>query len=459
MRTNGSNGCRGSVLLSAAVSAGVLAILVAGFLAYLSSEFNLNNRAHGWNQAFHLAESAAEIGVAEYNYQYSVGGSGVGFQSANGWSGSSGTYTKTISNLTDTAGNVVGTLKVTASGIGTANPQFRGEGTVTSSNFGGQNLSRAVSVTLANSSSLFPYGLVSKTSISLANSFTIDSYDSSDPAKSTNGQYDSAKKQANGNIATLATGSSAVSMANSADIYGTIATGPGGSLTMVNSPKVGPSFSSQATTPSQAESDGWLTHAFTSPPPDMSVPTALTTASNLGTISLTGVGTMTISSGDYRINSLSAANSSVITVSGNVRLYVLGNVSVQNSAMINLPAGSSLTVYVGGSTVNISGAGVVNTAAGSRSINNQWFGLPTMNTGTIANSGVFNGTFYAPSAKVTVANSAVISGSLVASNTVFSNAGGIHFDESLKGSGGGAGTTYNVVAWQELRYVGSSWVP
>jgi len=47
--------CRGSVLLSAAVSASVLAILIAGVLAYLSNEYNLNNRAHSWNQAFHLA--------------------------------------------------------------------------------------------------------------------------------------------------------------------------------------------------------------------------------------------------------------------------------------------------------------------------------------------------------------------------------------------------------------------
>ncbi|HUK82276.1 MAG TPA: hypothetical protein VLZ12_06545 [Verrucomicrobiae bacterium] len=459
MTMSRSDGSRGSVLLSAAVCASVLAIVIAGVLAYLSNEYNLNNRTHSWNQAFHLAESAAEIGIAEYNYQYSLGGSGVGFQSANGWSGGSGTYAKTISNLTDTSGKSVGTMKVTATGVGTPSPQFRGEGTVTSSNYGGQSLSRAVSISLASNSSLFPYGLVSKTSISLANVFTIDSYDSSDPAKSTNGQYDSSKKQANGNIATLATGSSAVSLANSADIYGTISTGPGGSLTMVNSPKVGPTFSGQATTPAQAEANGWLTHAFTSPPPDITVPTALTAASNLGTINLTGVGTMTIGGGDYRVNSLSAANSSIITVSGNVRLYVLGNVSVLNSAKIDLPAGSSLTVYVGGSTVNISGAGVVNTAAGSRSINNQWFGLSTMNNGTIANAGVFNGTFYAPSAKVTVANSAVISGSLVASNTLFSNAGGIHYDESLKGSGGGAGTTYNVIAWQELRYVGGAWVP
>src|SRR5579871_6494465 len=143
------------------MTAGIFAILIAGFLGYMSNEYNLNFRAHRSNQAFHLAESAVELGLAEYNYAYSVGGNG--FTSANGWSGSSGTYTKTVSNLTDLSGNAVGTLSVTASGIGASNPQFLGVGTVTSANYGGPSIARAVQVELAGtSSSLFPYAIVSK---------------------------------------------------------------------------------------------------------------------------------------------------------------------------------------------------------------------------------------------------------------------------------------------------------
>lgn len=110
--------------------------------------------------------------------------------------------------------------------------------------------------------------------------------------------------------------------------------------------------------------------------------------------------------------------------------------------------------------MNLSGAGIINTgASGLRPVNNQWFGLTTMNTATIANSGAFIGTFYAPSAKLTISGAASISGSAVASNIVMAGSGAVHFDESLRGSGGGSGTSYNVASWQELRYVSGSWVP
>jgi hypothetical protein len=279
MKTNTSNSSKGSVLLSAAMTAGVLAILIAGFLTYMSNEYNLNIRSHRWNQAFHLAESSAEIGIAEFNYQYSQGSSG--FQSGSGWTSlGGGSYSKTVSNLTDTSGNVIGTLAVTASGIGTSNPKFQGVGTVTSSNYGGQSIARAVQVTLAGNSSLFPYGIISKSPLDFGGGIFTDSYDSSDPTKSTNGLYDSAKKQANGDIATTSTLSNAGSLHNGADINGKIATGPGGSVTMSGGATMGPTFSGQATLTSQGEANGWITHAFTSSPTDASLPSALSSASN-----------------------------------------------------------------------------------------------------------------------------------------------------------------------------------
>src|SRR5579862_9035004 len=165
MKTKHRHSARGSVLISAAMIAGIFAILIAGFLVYMSNEYNLNVRAHRWNQAFHLAESGVEVGLAEYNYPYTLGSNG--FSSANGWSSSGGTYTRTVSNLTDTSGNSVGTFSVTASGVGTSNPKFTAIGTVTSGHWGGSSVARAVSVSLASaSSSLFPFAIVSKSPLS-----------------------------------------------------------------------------------------------------------------------------------------------------------------------------------------------------------------------------------------------------------------------------------------------------
>src|SRR5882757_6507082 len=118
MKTRILKASRGSVLISAAMSAGILGILIAGFLTYLSNEYNLNYRSHRWNQSFHLAEAAVETGIAEFNYwQYQAG---TGFQSARGWTSLGGnSYSKTVANLADTSGSAVGTFYVKASNINT----------------------------------------------------------------------------------------------------------------------------------------------------------------------------------------------------------------------------------------------------------------------------------------------------------------------------------------------------
>src|SRR6266446_5052982 len=129
MKMNHRHSSTGSVLLSAAMTAGILAILIAGVLTYLSNEYNLNYRSHRWNQAFHLAEAAAEAGIAEYNFQYYQGSNG--FQSVRGWTSLGGnSYTKTVANLTDAYGNTVGTFYVKGTNINTNTPTFQGVGTV-----------------------------------------------------------------------------------------------------------------------------------------------------------------------------------------------------------------------------------------------------------------------------------------------------------------------------------------
>src|SRR5260221_4866515 len=204
---------RGSVLVSASMAAGVLAILIAGFLTYLSDEYNWNFRSHRWNQSFHLAEAAVETGIAEYNYwQYQAGS---GFQSARGWTSLVGnSYSKTVANLADNSGNVVGTFYVKASNINTNNPTFQGVGTVTSGNFSGVSISRAVQVTLAPSPK-FPLGLTALSTINLnGNNIYTDSYDSHDSTKSTGGNYDVSKRQPNGNIGTDDTIINSISVGN-----------------------------------------------------------------------------------------------------------------------------------------------------------------------------------------------------------------------------------------------------
>jgi len=89
-------------------------------------------------------------------------------------------------------------------------------------------------------------------------------------------------------------------------------------------------------------------------------------------------------------------------------------------------------------------------------VKNEWYGLPTLNTATITASGGLIGTLYAPEAQVTISGSGSLCGALVASNIVLGGSGVLHYDESLK-SGAGAGNSYSISSWREMRKVNGIW--
>jgi hypothetical protein len=457
MKYNQRKASRGSVLVAAIVTAAVLAILTAGLLSYLTSESNLNYRSHRWNQAFHLAEGAIEVGVAELNYQYKQGGAG--FQSADGWTSlGSNSYAKTVANLTDNRGQIIGSLKVTAVGVGTVNPQFTGVGTVTSSNFGGPDISRAIQVTVAPSSA-FPIGLVSKNTINLnGNNVYTDSFDSTDPSKSTGGAYDPNKKQPHGDIATDSTVIDSIGIGN-ADIYGTASTGPGGTVTMGPSGSVGPTFddSLRATTVDAGVDAGWIRNDFAT---DVPVPTAPTGATSWGTPALYSSGTVssggTITSGDYKINNISLNSHEILTISGDVTLYVTGNTSITGNGQITLLPGASLTVYSAGS-ISIAGNGIQNNS--TYAAHDIWYGLETCPSVSIGGNGNFTGAIYAPTADLSlgVSGTGNYYGAVVAKSVTLNGNADFHYDESLKDIQGPTG--YVAATWQELRLVANNWVP
>jgi cytoskeletal protein CcmA (bactofilin family) len=439
-----------SVLVSAAMSAGVLAILIAGVLTYLSDEYDANYRAHRWNQALHLSEAAVEIGMAELNYQYTQGGSG--FQSSRNWTSmGGGSYSKTVANLANAYGNAVGTLSVTAYNIGTANPKFQGVGTVTSANYGGRTITRAVQVSVAGSS-MFPVGLAAKGTIDLnGNNAYTDSFDSSDPTKSTGGLYDVSKRQANGNIGTLSTVTNSVGVGN-ADVYGTVATGPGGSVSIGVNGSVGSTFtaSQRATSDATGLSEGWIRNDFSASIPDPALPAGAGLWTSEGNIS----GNTTLSGPTYYATGINLSGNKTLTISGNVTLYVNGSISLAGNAQITVASGASLTVYAAGS-ISLGGNGVVNNDVyASKDV---FYGLSSCTSVSVAGNGSFVGAIYAPDADLTISGNGNVYGAVVAKSVTLNGNANVHYDESLKNITGSAG--YLAASWQELRYVSGSWVP
>ena len=441
----------GSALITAAVTAAILSILVAGVASYLTNEYRLNFRSHSWNQALHLAEAGIEYGFGEFTYQ------GNQFQSApSGWDNQGGTYFKSVV-ITNSVNQEVGRAAVFVSGVGSLNPQLQAIGT-TYEFISPTNSSRAVKVTLGQSWR-YPVGLMSKNTIDMnGNNIETDSYDSSDPAKSTSGNYDPNKKQPNGNVASDATITNSVSVGN-ANITGTVATGPGGTVSMGPNGTIGPTFSNPAATIALAIANGWVQNNFNTDIPDVTLPSGAAYWSPPSTYSSGNVnGGGTISGGQYKINGIGlSGNGSTLTIDGNVTLYVTGGISMSGKGGIVVTPGSTLTVYAAGN-VSISGNAVMNQSTSD--LNVQFLGLPTSTSWSISGNGVWNGTIYAPQAAMSLnggGSSGNVSGSIVANSITLNGHVAFHYDERLKT--GGPVNGFVVSSWQELRWNGSSWVP
>jgi len=440
------NSIKGSALLAAVIVSTVLTVTVGGFLAYINHEYYINFRSFHWTQALHLAEAGIEDGFFEMNERYPQGSA---FLSANGWqsigggiaalqtlgAGDTG-YSKTVTNLTDSNGNVVGSYTVQVINPTGTNPYILAKGTVANAPYGIQ-VSRLTKIVL-ESSAMFNFALFSNQAINLnGNNVTTDSYNSSDPAYSTSGAYDASKKRDRGDIGTNAGVVNAISVGN-ADIYGVAAVGPGGSISIGSNGRVGPFGTGDGVIAS-----GYFRSDIAVDLPDAALP------ADFSTVTATAKGdiknSMTITSGDYTATSIKLSSSDRITFSGNVRIYVSGDIDTTGNSELKLLAGGSVKIYAAGA-IKVAGNGVANGATTPDKF--QFYGLNTCTDAKISGNGAFTGVVYAPNASMAISGNGVLYGAVVADSITMGGNAAFHYDEALKTTIGGSG--YTVKCWQEI---------
>lgn len=139
-----------------------------------------------------------------------------------------------------------------------------------------------------------------------------------------------------------------------------------------------------------------------------------------------------------RLSSLSMGNSSQLHITGgDVVLYVDGNVSFGGASFLKIDPGSSLTIFVTGTTTLGNGSSM----SSVKPINNSPSGLPTLSifssyagngTGvTVSGSTSVTASVYAPYTKASKEGSGALHGSVRAREVSVSGAGKIHYDEAL----------------------------
>ncbi len=288
--------------------------------------------------------------------------------------------------------------------------------------------------------SSFDQAIMSVGVVDLTNqNIVVDSYDSSDSTKSTNGLYDPAKRQQNGDIAT----DGQLIEAGNAQIYGDVATNAG-------------------TVSGAANITGVERTDFYQEPIPVGAPSW--SSWNASPSSVTGTTTITASAikgsaaSRYVLTGVSLSGSKTLTVAGNpdgsqtyVEIYVTGDISVSGTGQIIVQPGVTATIYFAGN-VDISGNGVLNS-------NNQpsdlmLYGIqPPTDTSEHVNFGgnsQITASIYAPGHDVTVNGGGTnghVYGSIVGKTVTMTGVSNLHYDERLGSTG--VINNYKIVSWFE----------
>ncbi len=267
----------------------------------------------------------------------------------------------------------------------------------------------------------------------------VDSYDSRDTTKSTNGFYDPAKRQRNGNIATNGT----LISAGTAQIFGNASTNGGTVLGSSNvtgvirndfyqelAPVVAPTFTPVAGSPTTATSNTELAATPGSP-----------ANYRLATVNLSGSTSLHITG--------AADGSNTYTT-----IVVSGDISLSGQASIILDAGVHVRLFSPGS-IDLTGNGVTNPGS---PLNFQLYGVGTKDslgnalTGTmkIAGNGGLRASVYAPTYNISMVgggNSDSIFGAFVGLNINMTGVQSVHYDEALANAG--LISDYKIANWFE----------
>jgi len=257
-------------LIVTLVICSVLAFSVLGYLSVIEQQALLGRRSQSWNYSMSVAEAGIEEGLQHLNANYNN-------LATEGWSSVGGVYVRT-NTLSDGSMYVVN-LKYGSQPVILTQSLIRSVGALaqnTSAPFfaaigvsqsGGQ-VSRAVRVRCYRSG-LYTKAMAAKHTIDLkGNNVRTDSFDSENPMLSNNGLYDPSRVGDNGDVASNETIINSVNVGN-ANIFGHVATGPGGTVAWGSNGGVG---SHDWQVGNDGLQPGWVTDDSNFTMPDTSLP-------------------------------------------------------------------------------------------------------------------------------------------------------------------------------------------
>lgn len=392
-----------------------LGIAIMAYVTLVTARNNSTMRSQAWNACIAVAEAGVEEALTHARHNFITN------MLDNGWTVSGSDYFKTR----DLDSNYFRVY------ISTNLPYvIRSEGYVFMP-WANNYMQRTIRIETI-SQGMYSKALVVKNSVEMnGNNVRVDSYDSRDPLKSTLGQYDVLKAQANGDVACTDGLINAVNVGN-ANIWGRVITGPKGTVAVGPNGAVGSSLW-QLGGNSGIEPGYWLTDMNMNFPP---VKAPYASASSPGS---QGTWNYVLDNGSYMLSSLSGK----VMVKGKATLYVTGTADITTLQIQN---NCQLSLYVAGNRLSFSTINNQNSTINATNL--MVFGLPTCKQLDISQNTDLTAVIYMPSAKFKFNGGIEVSGCVVAAAGELTGHSKFHYDEALTPKGQPRG--FLVSSWNEL---------
>ncbi len=275
-------------------------------------------------------------------------------------------------------------------------------------------------IALPVAQSIWVRAMLLRNQITMSGGGIIDSFDSTNPFKSTNGLYDITKRQNHGDVATINT--NGASDLKNTYVYGSLAY-------------------SGAAVKNTTNVQGTISTPFTATVPDTVKPTwpngTYTSLSNGNPGTLTA-GTK-LSPAKYKIGTLTVPGGNVLTINPSnsgvdnnyIEVWVTGKFTTSGSGYITQDPNVHVKYIVEGD-ITVSGSSFSNQSGLAKNLEIVGIGAGKC---TISGGGNFIGTINAPGYDLTVSGSSNLSGAFIANSMNISGGASVHYDESLAKNG------------------------
>ncbi len=446
-----------SIIFSTLIGMGTVALQNFQYLTHKT-----NHKSFEGNKARYMAEAGIMLALDELNNQTSSPFSGAGdFY----WASSGG-------NIYTLSRSDIGSVNVTV--------DYTDPNSVVIKSYGFyQSVRKGLEVKAIKAGSsainpIFPGAIAAQSDIVTMNSFTVDSF--------ANGVYDALHPGYNGHVFTK---DDSINLKSGTIVRGHVYAPPSPVPVFNTGENSNGNVYWTAADETAAHNCGGSTGVFTEFKPVAIPPHLLMTGSPTAVLSsggsygsghytgATGLGNLTFTGGFYKIDGdMALGNSKVLTIKGNSDIYITGDLSLGNGAMIinyTLKADGSdpdtlpdvdkvytLRIYVDGG-LTFSQGNEVNmycnydvTKLQLYGCGNGYFATPAKKI-NIKNGGSFFGFVYAPYYEVEFNNANEVFGAFASYQIIPKNGSKIHFDERLWGFVDGvAPDKYGLSGWEEI---------